>query len=118
MSALTAHDRWLESSVADDDTQAYDVAREREAEAIRDDPERLLEAVYEAGNDEAEKLAKLRIVLADAKPAITRLFYGDLFGDITLIRANMDALRALVWAADEQALYVDARVRAAAEDAA
>lgn len=48
------------------DESRSEAQHERLCEAIDSDPERLLAAVYETDCDEAEKLAKLRIVLYQA----------------------------------------------------
>jgi hypothetical protein len=100
------------------DDSMREAAIDAEADRIADDAGRLFEAVLDGGNDGDDvSLAELRIVMRNASPALRRLFHGDLFGDVTLIKSNMDALRSLVIAADAADTLVAERIQQAAEDA-
>jgi hypothetical protein len=118
MSALTAHDSWLQAPYADDDTSASEARRDREVSAIQADPERLLDAVYEIGNDEAVKLAELRVVLHNSAGILGSLSMGIGLDELLHNADRAMAFRALIRAADDAAALVQARVLQAAEVAA
>jgi hypothetical protein len=91
------------------DDSKREAAFERECEAIADDPERLLAAVYEMDCDEAEKLAKLRIVLSDAS-VVLRIVRNS-----GLPIAGFAIMRDLLAASEECAAIVEEKIKQAAE---
>jgi hypothetical protein len=117
---MSAHQAHLEQprDIIDGIYERLEAREAREVEAIRDDPERLMEAVYEIDNDEAEKLAELRIVLAKAAPAIDLLTHGDSLGVAMSQPARAQAMRDLFRAVQAAERFVDEHVKLAAEDVA
>jgi hypothetical protein len=115
---MSAFDTYIQSPYADDDSAASEARRDAEAEAIRDDPERLLDAVYEVDNDEAEKLAELRIVLSNAAGAIDMLTHGDSLDVAMGHPARAQAMRELFRVVQAAERFVTERVKLAAEDTA
>ncbi len=107
ISFAQAQANW-ESMLPPDDSKR-EAAFERECEAIADDPERLLAAVYETDCDEAEKLAKLRIVLSEASVVLRIVL--DLGPPIT----RLAIMRDLLAASEECAAIVEEKIKQAAE---
>jgi hypothetical protein len=121
MSAMNfgqAQSRYDSMLPLDDIYERMEARAAREEEAIRDDPERLLEAVYETDIDEAEKLAELRIVLSNAAGAIDMLTHGDSLDVAMNHPARAQAMRELFRAVETAERIVTERVKQAAEESA
>lgn len=115
---MSAHQTYLEQprDIMDGIYERLEARAAREEEAIRDDSERLLEAVYETDCDEAEKLAELRIVLSKAAGAIDMLTHGDSLDVAMDHPARAQAMRELFRAVVAAEKFVTERVKQAAED--
>jgi hypothetical protein len=117
---MSAHQAYLEQprDLMDGIHARLEARAAREEEAIRDDHERLVEAVYEIGNDEADKLAELRVVLSNAAGSIDMLCHGDSLDVAMDHPARAQAMRELFRAVQAAERFVTERVKLAAEDAA
>lgn len=91
------------------DDSMREMAYDRLCDAIEADPERLLAAVYETDCDEAETLAKLRIVLREASVALRAL------RSTGIPQAQFQCIRDLVAVADEADTFVAEKIKQAAD---
>jgi hypothetical protein len=99
------------------DDSFREAAAQREADAIADDPDRLLEAVANASSlDDDTQLAELRILLSNASYALARLFAGDTFDQATRTQASLDAMRELLRKAEDADKFVAQAVQQAADE--
>jgi hypothetical protein len=99
-----------------DDSRA-EAAHEHACEEIENDRERLLDAVIDSGDEDGGvKLAEMYLVLRDASVVLRAIFDGKTFDEATASTDHLQAMRALLRAAENAEAFVSRVISVAAEE--